>query len=135
MLTTPSFSFSLTLFALYSWIHPHHFGSTVTVFPLSLPLSHPTFPSIEVSLTKTDKKGRENKSHLISEIQDSFGSYTHVYLFSVENMRNSHLKEARSEWPTSRFFFGKNKVMAKALGTTAEEEHRQNLHLLAEVKW
>jgi len=36
-----------------------------------------------------------------------------------------------SKW--NRFFFGKNKIMAKALGNTAEEEYKPNLSKLAEV--
>lgn len=34
---------------------------------------------------------------------------------------------------TSRFFAGKNKVMKIALGTSAETETHNNLHLLSEV--
>jgi len=36
-----------------------------------------------------------------------------------------------SKW--NSFFFGKNKIMAKALGNTAEEEYKPNLSKLAEV--
>jgi mRNA turnover protein 4 len=32
-----------------------------------------------------------------------------------------------------RFFFGKNKVMALALGRTPQEEQKPNLHKVAEV--
>ena len=32
-----------------------------------------------------------------------------------------------------RFFFGKNKVMAHALGKTEETEHRKNLHKISEL--
>lgn len=31
----------------------------------------------------------------------------------------------------ARFFLGKNKVLAIALGRTAEEEYKDNLHLVA----
>ncbi|KAJ2636830.1 mRNA turnover and ribosome assembly protein [Coemansia sp. RSA 1287] len=34
---------------------------------------------------------------------------------------------------TSRFFFGSNKVMAKALGNTPEEELKDNLHKIAQA--
>jgi mRNA turnover protein 4 len=38
-------------------------------------------------------------------------------------MRNNYLKEVRQEFASNgRIFFGKTKVMAKALGTTEEEE-------------
>lgn len=35
---------------------------------------------------------------------------------------------------TARIFFAKGKVMAKALGTTPEEEHRLGIHKLAKVR-
>jgi hypothetical protein len=35
---------------------------------------------------------------------------------------------------TARMFFGRGAVMAKALGTTPEEEHRTGLHHLAKVR-
>jgi mRNA turnover protein 4 len=63
-------------------------------------------------------------------------------------MRNSYLKEIRNLWSHSRypenldvselglcdlrFFFGKNKVMAKALGSSAEDEVKENIHILSE---
>ena len=33
----------------------------------------------------------------------------------------------------TRFFFGKNKVMAHALGKSEETEHRKNLHKISEL--
>lgn len=33
----------------------------------------------------------------------------------------------------NRFFLGKNKIMAKALGNTPEEEYKPNLSKIAEV--
>jgi mRNA turnover protein 4 len=42
-------------------------------------------------------------------------------------MRNARLKDVRGKWKRSRFFLGKNKVMAKALGKTPEEEYRAGL--------
>lgn len=50
-------------------------------------------------------------------------------------MRNSYLKEIRHDFKDSRFFFGKNRVMAKALGTTAEEEYKEGLSAIAKVKF
>lgn len=35
---------------------------------------------------------------------------------------------------SARIFFGRSAVMAKALGTTPEEEHRLGLHKLAKVR-
>lgn len=48
-------------------------------------------------------------------------------------MRNSYLKEIRHDFKDSRFFFGKNRVMAKALGTTVEEEYKEGLSAIAKV--
>lgn len=38
-----------------------------------------------------------------------------------------------SYFPSSRFFFGKNKVMTIALGREKEAEYRENLHKIASV--
>ncbi|KAJ3300780.1 mRNA turnover 4 [Borealophlyctis nickersoniae] len=85
-----------------------------------------------VNLTKTDKKGREGKDELFKQVREAVDTYSHVYIFSVENMRNTFLKDVRNEWKDSRFFLGRNRVMAKALGTTAEEEYRDGLAELAQ---
>ncbi|KAF8645276.1 hypothetical protein AX16_008100 [Volvariella volvacea WC 439] len=48
-------------------------------------------------------------------------------------MRNAHLKTVRRLWKDSaRIFFGRSSVMAKALGMTEGEEHREGLHKLAQ---
>ena len=66
-------------------------------------------------------------------------------------MRNAHLKTVRNLWKeyvicvltqnslyfavsSARMFFGRGAVMAKALGTTPEEEHRLGLSKLATVR-
>lgn len=59
-------------------------------------------------------------------------NYGQVYVFVVSNMRNAKLKEVRAEWRSSRFLFGKNKVMAHALGRSTAEEYREGLHQIAE---
>ncbi|KAJ1921749.1 mRNA turnover and ribosome assembly protein [Mycoemilia scoparia] len=85
-----------------------------------------------VSLTKTDSKGLDGKKNLINEIQKGVESYGYIWVFSVENSRNTYLKDLRSSMKTSRFFFGKNKVMAKALGNDSETELRDNLSKISE---
>ncbi|XP_014785485.1 mRNA turnover protein 4 homolog [Octopus bimaculoides] len=85
----------------------------------------------KISLTRTVKKGLEGKQQLIQNIQDSVDKYARIFIFSVENMRNVQLKTIRYEWRHSRFFFGKNKVMALALGKSIETEYRENLHKLS----
>lgn len=46
-------------------------------------------------------------------------------------MRNTKLKDLRHEWKDSRFFFGKNKVMAIALGRTKSDECEDQLNLVS----
>jgi len=85
-----------------------------------------------VSLTRTKKKGKDGKQSLFQEVQESADSYTHIYMFSIENVRNYFLKEIRTELKeTNRFFMGKNRVMAHALGTTSENEYKQNFHQIS----
>lgn len=85
----------------------------------------------KVSLTKPNKKDLQFKQQLVDEIRRCVDSYSRIFVFSVQNMRNGKLKDLRSEWRHSRFFFGKNKVMATGLGRTAETEVQDNLHKLA----
>lgn len=66
-------------------------------------------------MTKTNKKGLENKQKVIEDIQSCAEKYPNVFLFSVDNMRNSTLKYIRNEWKDSRFFFGKNAIMKLGL--------------------
>ncbi|TCD70888.1 mRNA turnover and ribosome assembly protein [Steccherinum ochraceum] len=86
-----------------------------------------------VSLTKVAKKTKEQKSALINEVQQNADKWSYCWLFEVGNMRNSHLKIVRKLWKdTARIFFGRGAVMAKALGNTAEEEHKEGLHKIAQ---
>ncbi|XP_062401048.1 mRNA turnover protein 4 homolog [Sardina pilchardus] len=82
----------------------------------------------KISLTKTAKKGLELKQTLIEELRKCVDVYRHVFIFSVENMRNNKLKDIRTAWKHSRFFFGKNKVMMIALGRGPTDEYKDNLH-------
>ncbi|XP_067826242.1 mRNA turnover protein 4 homolog [Heptranchias perlo] len=81
-----------------------------------------------VSLTKTTKKGLEVKQNLIQELRKCVDIYKYLFVFSIENMRNNKLKDMRSAWKHSRFFFGKNKVMAVALGREPADEYKDGLH-------
>lgn len=85
----------------------------------------------KISLTKTKKKGLELKQHVIEDIRSNVEKYERIFLFSVQNMRNNKLKELRSEWNDSRFFFGKNKIMALAFGKSSELEVADGIHKLA----
>jgi len=83
-----------------------------------------------VSLTQTEKKGRSGKEGLVEDIQECIQNYKFVYVFRPDNVRNKELKFLRNKYRTSRFFFGKNKVMQLALGRDAESEKKPNLHFL-----
>ncbi|KAF1971009.1 mRNA turnover protein-like protein 4 [Bimuria novae-zelandiae CBS 107.79] len=83
-----------------------------------------------VHLSKTDKKGKELSQKLFANVQEAADNFQYIFVFAVENMRNSYLKEVRAEFSDSRIFFGKTKVMAKALGQTPAEEHLTNLSQL-----
>ncbi|KAI9279149.1 ribosomal protein L10-domain-containing protein [Sporodiniella umbellata] len=87
--------------------------------------------STVVSLTQANKKGREGKEKLITDIQESVDNYEYLFLFSVKDMRNTFLKEIRNDFKDSRLFYGKNRVMAKGLGTTTESEYKEGLSAIA----
>ncbi|KAM6979692.1 mRNA turnover protein 4 homolog [Aplochiton taeniatus] len=82
----------------------------------------------KISLTKTAKKGLGSKQNLIEELRKCVDTYKHLFIFSVANMRNNKLKDIRTAWKHSRFFFGKNKVMMIALGKGPTDEYKDNLH-------
>ena len=56
-----------------------------------------------VSLTKTDRKGRNLKSKLVDALRDTLDEYKAVYLFSFENMRTEKFKEVRMYFRESRY--------------------------------
>ena len=57
----------------------------------------------------------------MEDIKECVSSYSSVYVFEVENMRNVKFKELRDEWGGSRFFLGKNRVMQRAMGRGGEQ--------------
>jgi len=83
----------------------------------------------KISLTKVEKKaGLETKQKLVDSVRNSVDTYARIFVFKTENMRNNKLKDVREKWKHSKFFIGKNRVIAKALGNTEEEEYNENLH-------
>uniref|UniRef100_A0A672GE43 MRT4 homolog, ribosome maturation factor n=1 Tax=Salarias fasciatus TaxID=181472 RepID=A0A672GE43_SALFA len=71
------------------------------------------------------KKGNQKQNNNLRKCVDT---YRNLFIFSVENMRNNKLKDIRTAWKHSRFFFGKNKVMIVALGKGDTDEYKDNLH-------
>lgn len=81
-----------------------------------------------VHLSKVDKNRKQLSARLFSNVQASVPTYPYLFVFAVDNMRNNYLKEVRTEFASDgRIYFGKTKVMAKALGTTTEEEQAPGL--------
>ncbi|QIW94989.1 hypothetical protein AMS68_000507 [Peltaster fructicola] len=76
------------------------------------------------------KPSKERSQTLYQAVHDAVDEYQHIFVFSVENMRNTYLKDIRQTFSDSRLFFGKTKVMAKALGSTEEDEHAPGLRKL-----
>ncbi|PHH76144.1 hypothetical protein CDD80_1776 [Ophiocordyceps camponoti-rufipedis] len=75
-----------------------------------------------VHLTKVSKKTRTQKDLLFQSIRTAVPDYQHILVFNVDGMRNSHLKSVRRELrEDSRLFFGKTKLMVKALGQSPAE--------------
>ena len=85
-----------------------------------------------VYLTKVKSKGQEQRSSNINVLRDAIDEYSHIYTFTWDSMRTESFNPVRMQWRDSRFFMGKNKVTAVALGRNEDEEYRENLHLVAQ---
>ena len=85
----------------------------------------------KISLTKTNKKGLVLKQQIVEDVRNCVEKYERIFLISVHNMRNNKFKDLRADWKDSRFFFGKNKVIALALGKTPENEVAEGLSNLS----
>ncbi|KAK1756015.1 mRNA turnover and ribosome assembly protein [Echria macrotheca] len=81
-------------------------------------------------LTQVTKKTREQKEKLFENIRECVPQYKYCFVFSIDNMRNSYLKDVRHELKDCRLFFGKTKLTARALGTTPEEAQADGIHKL-----
>ncbi|KAJ0075629.1 hypothetical protein Patl1_34583 [Pistacia atlantica] len=58
-----------------------------------------------VTLSRTKKKGREHKELIVNSIREAVENYNSIYVFSLENMRNSSSKspEISSNLPADSF--------------------------------
>uniref|UniRef100_A0A1I8EIN7 Ribosome assembly factor mrt4 n=1 Tax=Wuchereria bancrofti TaxID=6293 RepID=A0A1I8EIN7_WUCBA len=87
---------------------------------------------VDVSLTRVKKKTKEKKIKLVDEIRKCVDTYEHLFLFKIENMRSSKFIEIRQKYKNnSRFFYGKNNVMAIALGKTSSTEYARGLNKIS----
>ncbi|KAJ1637953.1 hypothetical protein T492DRAFT_900566 [Pavlovales sp. CCMP2436] len=87
----------------------------------------------KVTLSKTKGKGYEGKTKSVDDVRACVEKYSSVYVYTAENMRNAPLKGIRAEWRDSRFFFGRTKQLAVALGRTTESEMRVGLSRVSEA--
>jgi hypothetical protein len=76
----------------------------------------------------------EHKKKMVEDIRACLDEYKYVWIFSVGDMRTDGLQEVRNLWKgTGRIIYGKNKVVAKALGETEETEYKTGLSEIAKV--
>ncbi|KAI1337994.1 mRNA turnover protein 4 [Xylariaceae sp. FL0016] len=80
--------------------------------------------------SQVTKKTREHKERLFETIRDCVPEYQHCFVFGVDNMRNTYLKDVRQELTDCRLFFGKTKLMSRALGHTPEDSTADGTHKL-----
>uniref|UniRef100_A0A5S6R5V1 Ribosome assembly factor mrt4 n=1 Tax=Trichuris muris TaxID=70415 RepID=A0A5S6R5V1_TRIMR len=86
----------------------------------------------EISLTRVRKKGRAANEKLVEKVRKFVDEYEHVVLFTADNMRTTCMNEVRTHFrDDSRFLFGRNSVIAIALGRQPSEEYGKNLHKLS----
>lgn len=55
-----------------------------------------------VHMSKTTKKGKELTLKLYANVQECIPKYPYIYVFSVHNMRNTYLKDVRTQLSDSR---------------------------------
>jgi mRNA turnover protein 4 len=51
----------------------------------------------------TKKSHKEQTRRLFTNVQAAVAQYDHLFLFSVDNMRNTYLKDVRAEFADSRY--------------------------------
>ena len=87
-----------------------------------------------VSLSVVKKKNKlEHKQKHYELIQESLDKHTHLFVLKPHNMRNSQLKALRERFIGSDFFIGKNRIMARALGTEEASEYKLNTRKMANL--
>lgn len=57
-----------------------------------------------VHLSKVEKKGKAHTLKIFDGVRDAADQYQHIFVFSVENMRNNYIKDVRAEFSDSRYF-------------------------------
>ena len=67
----------------------------------------------------------------MEEVRSCVDQFQSIFVFTAENMRNAALKDVRASLKSSRIFFGRNKLIATALGRGASDEFRDGLSKVA----
>jgi mRNA turnover protein 4 len=75
-----------------------------------------------VPTSKVRKNHKELVRRLATNVQEAAQKYSYIWVFDVENTRNTFLKEVRAELSDSRIMMGKTKVLMHGLGLTEETE-------------
>ncbi|PWN42668.1 hypothetical protein IE81DRAFT_323216 [Ceraceosorus guamensis] len=81
-----------------------------------------------ISLTRVSKKDRAAKASHMDLVRKAAQDHAYCWVFTIGSLRNTFLKEVRDLWKGSRIFFGRNRLIAKALGESPEEEVRDGIH-------
>lgn len=84
-----------------------------------------------VHTSKVTKNRKELVQRLHANVQAAVDEFNFIWVFDVQNMRNTYLKQVRHDFRDSRLLMGKTKVMVHALGATEETEYAVGLRLLA----
>lgn len=83
-----------------------------------------------ISLTKVKRKDKTRKEGILNELRDVLDVNSRVFVYEVENDKAVHMQYVRTALKPGRMFYGKNKLMIKALGNTEETEVAENIHHL-----
>ena len=75
-----------------------------------------------VTLSQTDKKGKENKVRIFDEVREGLDLFKSVWVLQLDDVRTPVLQDIRSDWVGSKLLLGKRRVLEKALGDTPAEE-------------
>lgn len=86
-----------------------------------------------ITLSQTDKKGRENKTRIFDEVREALDEFQFVWVLQLDDVRTPVLQDIRSDWKGSKLILGKRRVLEKALGDNANEEYKDNLHKLTKL--
>jgi mRNA turnover protein 4 len=83
-----------------------------------------------VPTSKVRKNRKELVRRLASSVEEAAQQYSYIWVFDVQNTRNTFLKQVRTDLSDSRIMMGKTKVMKIGLGQSEEMEVVPGSHAL-----